>query len=98
MNFCFSNHDMIKNYGFMVKEIAKSFCRVGCKTMDASSCSSGETFKNSFCHSPTMCSHDFSEQQICFSLTLSQITISLLVRKKKIQQLIEQRAFNKRTL
>lgn len=79
MNFCFSNHDMIKPKDWWEREgIAKSFLFFSksfymvCKTMDIASCSSAGIFKNSFCSIPTMFSHKLREQQNMF-LTNSEI-------------------------
>ena len=83
------------------KEIVKSFCKVGYKTMGMSSYYSAETVKNIFCSSPTVCGHEFSEQQNMF-LTNPESDYTFvnqgLVRRKELQQLIEERVFNKRTI
>ena len=80
----------------------KSFCKVGYKTMGMSSYYSAETVKNIFCHSPTVCGHEFSEQQNMF-LTNPESDYTFfvnqgLVRRKELQQLSEERVFNKRTI
>lgn len=70
--------------------------------MGMSSYYSAETFKNIFCHSPTMCGHEFSEQQNMFLTNTESDNIFFvsqgLVRRKTLQQLIEERVFNKRTV